>query len=50
MFTNLGDMEHQRAVPQERHNKFGNEHRITAYNVSTRTGENVKILKLLIFL
>ena len=37
----VGDMEHQRAVPTDKQNKFVNENRLISYTVSTRTGENV---------
>lgn len=35
-------MEHQRAVSTEKQNKFLTENHLVAYNVSSRTGENVK--------
>lgn len=42
-------MEHQRAIPTDKQNKFANENRLQIYNVSTRTGENVIIIRIFHF-
>lgn len=38
---NKCDLEHQRSVSAEKQNKFVSDNGLTAYSVSTRTGENV---------
>lgn len=40
---NKCDLEHQRAIKLERHQKFANEHHLSSFIVSARTGESVSI-------
>ena len=39
LFT--ADLEHMRTVKQDKHQKFAQEHQMTSYHVSAKTGDSV---------
>lgn len=47
--VNLGDLEHMRAVKQEKHNKFVKDKDMQSFMISAKTGESV-IIYLYIFI
>ena len=42
LVANKCDLEHLRAVKQEKHSKFASEKKMQSFSVSARTGESVK--------